>query len=63
MNETFSHDCKFFKMPEREVIPKPIQKPHPPMWVAATQPSTWERVRKESARSALEFPSRGCSTS
>ncbi len=40
--ETFSHDGKFFKMPEREVIPKPIQKPHPPMWVAATQPSTWE---------------------
>ena len=42
MQETFSHDGKFFKMPEREVIPKPIQKPHPPMWVAATQPSTWE---------------------
>ena len=42
MNETFSHDGKFFKMPEREVIPKPIQRPHPPMWVAATQPSTWE---------------------
>ena len=40
--ETFSHDGKFFKMPEREVLPKPIQKPHPPMWVAATQPSTWE---------------------
>jgi alkanesulfonate monooxygenase SsuD/methylene tetrahydromethanopterin reductase-like flavin-dependent oxidoreductase (luciferase family) len=42
MNETFSHDGKFFKMPEREVLPKPIQKPHPPMWVAATQPVTWE---------------------
>lgn len=33
---------KFFKMPPREVIPKPIQKPHPPMWLASTQPSTWE---------------------
>src|SRR5258708_37453887 len=42
MQETYSHDGKFFKMPEREVIPKPIQKPHPPMWVAATQPSAWE---------------------
>jgi len=42
MNETFSQDGKFFKMPEREVLPKPIQKPHPPMWVAATQPVTWE---------------------
>ncbi|HKN01137.1 MAG TPA: LLM class flavin-dependent oxidoreductase [Candidatus Binataceae bacterium] len=39
---TFSWDGKYFKMPEREILPKPIQKPHPPMWVAATQPSTWE---------------------
>ncbi len=28
--------------PPVSIIPKPIQKPHPPMWVAATQPSTWE---------------------
>ncbi len=40
--ETFSWDGKYFKMPEREVIPKPVQKPHPPIWVAATQPTTWE---------------------
>ncbi|MGH7781950.1 MAG: LLM class flavin-dependent oxidoreductase [Candidatus Binataceae bacterium] len=33
---------KYFKMPPREIIPKPIQKPHPPMWLASTQPSTWE---------------------
>jgi alkanesulfonate monooxygenase SsuD/methylene tetrahydromethanopterin reductase-like flavin-dependent oxidoreductase (luciferase family) len=32
---------KFFKMPPREVIPKPVQKPHPPLWLASTQPSTW----------------------
>jgi alkanesulfonate monooxygenase SsuD/methylene tetrahydromethanopterin reductase-like flavin-dependent oxidoreductase (luciferase family) len=29
-------------MPPREVIPKPVQKPHPPLWLACTQPSTWE---------------------
>src|SRR5580658_4636522 len=40
--EKFSWDGKYFKMPERGVIPKPIQKPHPPMWVASTQPATWE---------------------
>lgn len=40
--EKFSWDGKYFKMPEREVIPKPVQKPHPPIWVAATQPTTWE---------------------
>lgn len=33
---------KYFRMPPREVIPKPVQKPHPPLWVAATQPSTWQ---------------------
>jgi len=44
--EKFSWDGKYFKMPEREVIPKPIQKPHPPIWVAATQPTTWEAAGK-----------------
>jgi alkanesulfonate monooxygenase SsuD/methylene tetrahydromethanopterin reductase-like flavin-dependent oxidoreductase (luciferase family) len=29
-------------IPERQVVPKPLQKPHPPMLVSATQPSTFE---------------------
>ncbi|MGH2633524.1 MAG: LLM class flavin-dependent oxidoreductase [Tepidiformaceae bacterium] len=29
-----------FSMPERNVIPKPLQKPHPPMWVAASRRET-----------------------
>lgn len=36
------HEGKYFKMPPREVIPKPVQKPHPPLWLACTQPTTWE---------------------
>ncbi len=44
---TFSWDGKYFKMPEREVIPKPVQKPHPPIWVAATQPTTWETAGRK----------------
>jgi len=40
--ERFSYEGRFFKIPERAIIPKPIQKPHPPMWVAATSPETWE---------------------
>ncbi|MBI3330069.1 MAG: LLM class flavin-dependent oxidoreductase [Nitrospinae bacterium] len=33
---------KFYKyLPPRDIIPKPIQKPHPPLWVAATSPSTF----------------------
>ena len=27
-------------MPERAILPKPYQKPHPPMWVAVTTPGT-----------------------
>jgi alkanesulfonate monooxygenase SsuD/methylene tetrahydromethanopterin reductase-like flavin-dependent oxidoreductase (luciferase family) len=29
-----------FKMPCRNVIPKPVQKPHPPMWMACTNRET-----------------------
>jgi alkanesulfonate monooxygenase SsuD/methylene tetrahydromethanopterin reductase-like flavin-dependent oxidoreductase (luciferase family) len=31
---------EYFSMPERNVIPKPVQKPHPPMWVAASRRET-----------------------
>ena len=27
---------KYFKMPSRNVVPKPLQKPHPPMWLACS---------------------------
>ena len=33
---------EFFSMPCRNVIPKPVQKPHPPMWIACTNRSTIE---------------------
>ncbi|MGI0151153.1 MAG: LLM class flavin-dependent oxidoreductase [Thermoplasmata archaeon] len=31
---------EFFSMPPRNVVPKPIQKPHPPLWVAASRRET-----------------------
>jgi alkanesulfonate monooxygenase SsuD/methylene tetrahydromethanopterin reductase-like flavin-dependent oxidoreductase (luciferase family) len=31
---------KYFSMPPRNVVPKPIQRPHPPMWVACTNRDT-----------------------
>jgi alkanesulfonate monooxygenase SsuD/methylene tetrahydromethanopterin reductase-like flavin-dependent oxidoreductase (luciferase family) len=31
---------RFFRMPCRNVIPKPLQKPHPPMWMACTNRDT-----------------------
>ncbi len=33
-------DGEFFSMPARNVIPKPVQKPHPPLWVAASRRET-----------------------
>ena len=35
--EIFSHEGKYYNVPPREVIPKPVQEPHPPMWVACSQ--------------------------
>jgi alkanesulfonate monooxygenase SsuD/methylene tetrahydromethanopterin reductase-like flavin-dependent oxidoreductase (luciferase family) len=38
--ERFSYSGTYFSMPERAVLPKPYQKPHPPLWVAVTSPGT-----------------------
>ena len=34
------HHGKYFNMPLRNVVPKPLQKPHPPLWVACSQLET-----------------------
>jgi alkanesulfonate monooxygenase SsuD/methylene tetrahydromethanopterin reductase-like flavin-dependent oxidoreductase (luciferase family) len=34
------HEGKYFSMPVRNVVPKPVQKPHPPLWVACSQRET-----------------------
>ena len=31
---------KFFSMPCRNVVPKPVQRPHPPLWVACSNRDT-----------------------
>jgi len=31
---------KYFEMPCRNIVPKPVQKPHPPLWVACSQRET-----------------------
>ncbi len=38
--ERFGYEGIFHRMPERNVLPKPWQQPHPPMWVAVTAPGT-----------------------
>jgi alkanesulfonate monooxygenase SsuD/methylene tetrahydromethanopterin reductase-like flavin-dependent oxidoreductase (luciferase family) len=43
-----------FSMPCRNVLPKPMQKPHPPMWMACTNRSTIE-VAARNGLGALAF--------
>lgn len=38
--ERFSFQGQFWSMPERTILPKVYQRPHPPMWVAVTSPGT-----------------------
>ena len=45
--EEFSYDGKFFSMPTRNVLPKPYTDPHPPLWVAAGSPSTFELAARQ----------------
>jgi alkanesulfonate monooxygenase SsuD/methylene tetrahydromethanopterin reductase-like flavin-dependent oxidoreductase (luciferase family) len=33
-----------FSVPPREVFPKPVTKPHPPLWVACGNPGTFEKA-------------------
>ena len=40
-NKWFSYKGRFWDIEERNVLPKPIQKPHPPIWVACQQPATF----------------------
>ena len=35
-NDEYSFDGKYWSMPPRRVLPKPIQSPHPPLWGATT---------------------------
>jgi len=45
---------KYFSMPCRNIIPKPYQKPHPPMWMACTNRDTI-RVAASLGLGALAF--------
>jgi alkanesulfonate monooxygenase SsuD/methylene tetrahydromethanopterin reductase-like flavin-dependent oxidoreductase (luciferase family) len=43
---SYSYDGRFFSMPPRNILPKPYTTPHPPMWVAAGSPSTFEKAAR-----------------
>ena len=41
------HEGKYFKIPQRNVVPKPIQTPHPPLWMACSSPESHELAGKK----------------
>ena len=41
-SDWYSYEGKYWRVPERQVLPKPFQENHPPIWVAALQPATYE---------------------
>jgi alkanesulfonate monooxygenase SsuD/methylene tetrahydromethanopterin reductase-like flavin-dependent oxidoreductase (luciferase family)/putative sterol carrier protein len=47
-------DGRFLSMPPRNVVPKPVQKPHPPLWVACSRRETI-RLAAEKGIGALSF--------
>src|SRR5919197_5832732 len=40
--ERFAYEGRHYSIPEVRVIPKPIQRPHPPLWVVCVSPDTIE---------------------
>jgi len=41
-----NYDGKFFKLRDAFIRPKPVQKPHPPLWIAANSPRTLKITAK-----------------
>ncbi|HEX5614922.1 MAG TPA: LLM class flavin-dependent oxidoreductase [Acidimicrobiia bacterium] len=48
------HSGRFVTMPPRNVVPKPVQRPHPPVWVACSRRDTI-RLAAQHAIGALSF--------
>jgi alkanesulfonate monooxygenase SsuD/methylene tetrahydromethanopterin reductase-like flavin-dependent oxidoreductase (luciferase family) len=60
-----SYEGKYFSIPGTKFIPQPLQKPHPPFWIAASSPDTVEWAGANLVRSLFtpmmpdeEFPER-----
>src|SRR5438445_5189051 len=47
-------DGRYVRMPARNVVPKPVQRPHPPLWVACSRRETI-RLAAEKGIGALSF--------
>jgi alkanesulfonate monooxygenase SsuD/methylene tetrahydromethanopterin reductase-like flavin-dependent oxidoreductase (luciferase family) len=45
-NDVHSFDGEYWQMPPRRVLPKPLQKPHPPIWGATSSPPGHKEIGK-----------------
>lgn len=43
----YSHDGEYWSFPKSTSVPKPIQLPHPPVWIAARSPRTYDYAVSE----------------
>ncbi len=51
----YAHDGEFWSFPATTSVPKPLQKPHPPIWVAARSPITFDYAVKNNCN-ILSWP-------
>ena len=48
MQDTYEgYEGKYWSLPPRKILPKPWKKPHPPMWYAAGNPSSYEMAARK----------------
>jgi alkanesulfonate monooxygenase SsuD/methylene tetrahydromethanopterin reductase-like flavin-dependent oxidoreductase (luciferase family) len=45
----YAHDGELWSFPTATSVPKPLQKPHPPIWIAARDPGTFDWAMKNGA--------------
>ena len=56
-NEKIAYDGTFWKVPEPvEVLPKPVQKPHPPVWMACVSPDSFVAVAQNGYNLQMATP-------
>lgn len=48
--ERCTFDGEFYRVPGLEVMPRPLQQPHPPLWTAAVSPETYELAARRGLR-------------
>jgi alkanesulfonate monooxygenase SsuD/methylene tetrahydromethanopterin reductase-like flavin-dependent oxidoreductase (luciferase family) len=46
-DEPFAFEGRYWSFPEIDVVPKPLQKPHPPLWTAAVSPETFPMAAEQ----------------